>query len=187
MFESKNKTDLMIEVWEKLDCESVGREEILAIQTVVRDVYGEMAVDGPMTIARLLADEGADLRHSEVMELHIERVEARPPDAALLNLFDLSSLDSLGTSLKNAENLRKILASKNNDSELRALRAKAIDVKKMAAEKAEDPRHDELTRKRFAESVQWITLWLQSPELFENWVKLRKGSPDFRKVFLDTQ
>ena len=48
MWQAKNKRDLMIEVWEKLDCESVGSVEIEAIEEVVRDVYGESAVESPM-------------------------------------------------------------------------------------------------------------------------------------------
>lgn len=36
MWNSRTKIDLIIEVWEKLDCESVGAREIEAIETVVR-------------------------------------------------------------------------------------------------------------------------------------------------------
>ena len=187
MFESKNKTDLMIEVWEKLDCESVGREEILAIEEVVKDMFGATAVDSPMIIARLLADEGAELRHSEIMSLYVERAENRPFDATISNLFDLSSLDSLQTSLKSAESLRRVLLTKNDDPALRELRKKAIESKTIANEKAADRRIDDTVRSRFSESAQWITLWLQSPELFENWVKLRRASPDFRSTFLADQ
>ena len=35
MWEAKNKRDLMIEVWEKLDCESVGADEIRSVEEVV--------------------------------------------------------------------------------------------------------------------------------------------------------
>ena len=83
MWNARNKNDLIIEVWEKLDCESVGADEIRAIEIAVEDVFGKPAVDPPMTIARLLADEGAELRHSEIMALHVERAEDRPYDAPL--------------------------------------------------------------------------------------------------------
>ena len=73
MWNSRTKNDLIIEVWEKLDCESVGAREILAIEEVVREQYGSAAVESPMIIARNLADEGAELRHSEIMELDVER------------------------------------------------------------------------------------------------------------------
>ena len=73
MFISRTKLDLIIEVWEKLDCESVGAKEIEAIELVVRDKFGESAVDSPMIIARELADEGAELRHAEILKLDVER------------------------------------------------------------------------------------------------------------------
>ena len=183
MFDAKNKTDLIIEVWEELDCESVGREELLAIETVVRDVYGPSAVDSPMVIARLLADEGAELRHSEVMRLHIERASDRPHDAAIQNLFDLTDLNTLGSSLRKAEGLRKALLARDDNTALRLLRNRAIEIKRAAVSTANDPRRPEDLRRVQAEAAEWITLWLQSPELFENWVRLRRSADDFKQKF----
>jgi hypothetical protein len=183
MFESKNKTDLIIEVWEKLDCESVGREELVAIETVVRDVYGESAVDSPMIVARLLADEGAELRHSEIMHLFIERASDRPHEAAIQELFDLTDLDALHSSLRKAENLRKMFLARNEQTALRLLRDRAIEVKAGALSTANDPRRSEDLRRIQAEAAEWITLWLQSPELLENWVRLRQASEDFKRKF----
>lgn len=183
MFESKNKTDLMIEIWEKLDCESVGRKEIVEIENIVREKFGEPAVDSPMTIARLLADEGAELRHSELMELYVSRAGDRPYDAALNNLFDLSTLPSLHRSLRNAENLRKKFTAESDKEGLRLLRNEALETKKAASEKAVDKRISDATRAIYNEAAEWIKLWLQSPELFESWVKLRQASKDYKTKF----
>src|SRR4030095_9088428 len=159
----------------------VGSDELLAIETVVRDVYGQSAVDSPMTVARLLADEGAELRHSEIMQLHVERASDRPHDAAIQDLFDLTDLNTLASSLRNAENLRKVLLSRNDNAGLRLLRDRAIEMKRIAISTANDPRRPEDLRLAQAEAAEWITLWLQSPELFENWVKLRRSSEDFKR------
>ena len=183
MFDAKNKTDLIIEVWEKLDCESVGREELLAIESVIRDTYGQSAVDSPMIVARLLADEGAELRHSEIMQLYVERASDRPHDAAIQNLFDLTDLDTVHSSLKKAENLRKVLLTRNDNTALRLLRDRAIEMKKLALSTANDPRRLGDLRRVQAEAAEWITLWLQSPELFENWVRLRRASENFKSTF----
>jgi len=177
MFAAKNKTDLIIEVWEKLDCESVGAPEIESIETVVRDRFGDSAVDSPMTIARLLADEGAELRHSEIMELYLERASDRPYDAALTNLFDTSELSRLRTSLRNAENLRRKLLKENDDNGLRILQQTAIDAK--------DKRLSDEKRASNSEAFDWITLWLQSPDLFETWVKMRVSTKEFKSRFGD--
>ncbi len=185
MFESKNKTDLIIEIWEKIDCESVGRKEILAIEKGVREKFGERAVDAPMTIARLLADEGAELRHSELMALYISRAGDRPHDAALNNLFDLASLQSVHRSLRNAENLRRKFVAESDNEGLRLLRNEALEIKKNALEKTSDKRMSDETRTIYIEAVEWIKLWLQSPQLFESWVKLRKTSKDYKTKFAE--
>ncbi|MBP6213648.1 MAG: hypothetical protein KA447_11435, partial [Pyrinomonadaceae bacterium] len=92
MWQARTKTDLIIEVWEKLDCENVGAAEIEAIETVIVAEYGEQARDSPMVIARLLADEGAELRHSEIMMLFVERQSDRPYDSSFRNILRLSDL-----------------------------------------------------------------------------------------------
>jgi hypothetical protein len=33
------------------------------------------------------------------------------------------------------------------------------------------------------EIVEWFTIWLQNPAIFENWVSLRQNSPDFQERF----
>ena len=184
MYTSKNKTDLIIEVWEKLDCETVGANEIVAIEIAVRERFGQRAVDSPMITARLLADEGAELRHAEIMSLYLNRAEEPPRhDAALRNLFDLSDLTHVERSLKNAENLRRKLLKEKDQEGLRILRGRAIEAKSDARKASTDKRKAEIERASQTEAAEWITLWLQSPELFENWVKLRRSSKEFKTQF----
>jgi hypothetical protein len=63
------------------------------------------------------------------------------------------------------------------------LRNRAIEVKRDALLIANDSRRPEDLRLVQAEAAEWITLWLQSPELFENWVRLRRASDDFKEKF----
>ena len=171
-WQSKNKRDLIIEVWEKLDCENVGANEIRAVEEVVRDVYGASAVESPMLIARLLADEGAELRHSEIMDLFVERYEEKPYTAEFRNIMKLGSLQSALSSIRRAENLRKKFVADKDKEGLRQLREHTIAAKKEMKKTSEQ-----------TEIVQWLTVWLQTPEAFENWVALRKRSPEFTKIF----
>jgi hypothetical protein len=185
MWNSRNKTDLIIEVWEKLDCESVGAPELIAIETVVRDVFGDSAVDSPMIVARLLADEGAELRHSEVMELYIERASDRPYDAALLNILETGDLMTSLRSLRQMENLRRKFAGEDDREGLRLLRQIALDEKKKKLDTANRSKIDPTRRAEYLEIAEWLTLWLQSPELFDGWLSLRRRSEDFISKFGD--
>lgn len=173
MWNSRNKTDLIIEVWEKLDCESVGAAEIEAIEIVVLEEFGPQAVDSPMVIARMLADEGAQLRHSEIMTLYLVRRAEVPYASELRNLFDLTDLRTTLRSIRNAESLRKVFASEGDLEGLRRLRELAIKMKG-------EPVRLTMIRK---EANEWLTIWLQSPDLFDNWIRLRVSSAEFRAAF----
>lgn len=183
MWKSRNKTDLMIEVWEKLDCENVGASEIEAIETVVRDVFGVSAVDSPMVIARLLADEGAELRHSEIMQLYLDRASDRPYDAVLLNILETTDLKTTLRSVKQMENLRRKFVSEDDRDGMRLLRQLAIDEKERQLAIAGKQKLDAARRNLAAEVAEWLRLWLQSPEVFEGWIGLRRRSPEFISKF----
>ena len=183
MWNARNKTDLAIEVWDKLDCESVGAEEIEAIEHAVAGQYGEHAVDSPMQIARLLADEGAVLRHAEVMELYLARATKRPYEAALRDALNIRDLRSALTSIRKLDALqRKYLADDDREGS-RLIRETALHAKTLALETAERTRVDAITRHVNAEIAEWLTVWLQTPEMFENWVELRQRSRDFIGTF----
>lgn len=183
MYSSRTKFDLMIEIWECLDCESVGAKEIIAIEKALAEKFGEAAATSPMVIARLLADEGAELRHSELMELYVLRVSERPYEAALRNLLKLGDLAAAESSIRRVEALRNKLAADGDREGLRLLRHDVIEGKEAAlAAAAREP--GETHRKALQlEIAEWLTLWLHSPEMFEQWLKLRKRSPSFRAMF----
>lgn len=176
MFNSRTKTDLMIEVWEFLDCESVGAKEIIAIEDVIRERFGNSAVDSPMKIARLLADEGAELRHSEIMELFIERSSVDQYAAMFRNILKFGDFKQILTSIHQLENLRKKFLSDNDKDGLRLIRETALKGKQtlMTSNDLKDQK---------TEMAEWLTIWLQSPEIFENWVTLRINSKDFNEKF----
>ena len=185
MWKSRNKTELIIEIWEKLDCESVGAAEIEAIETAVEAVFGKAAIDSPMKIARLLADEGAELRHSEIMELYVKRASDRPHEAAFANLIDTKDLRSALNSIRQMENLRRKFEAQGDRDGLRLLRKNVIAEKesKLALKKKAGTAEDK--RSEAGEIAEWLTLWLQSPELFETWIKMRRNSRDFVSRFGD--
>lgn len=183
MFAARNKTDLIIEVWEKLDCESVGASEIIAIEQALLESFGKAAVDSPMIIARLLADEGAELRHSEIMQLYVERRSDLPYEAAFRNILDTSDFREALASIKRLENLRRKYLADGDKKGLRLIRDKAQEGRKetLAAASRKGIRAED--RHRNAELAEWLTLWMHSPEMFDTWVSLRKASADFQERF----
>jgi hypothetical protein len=174
MWQAKDKRELAVEVWEKLDCESVGAQEIEAIEEVVRDVYGESAIESPMRIARMLADEGAVLRHSEIMGLFVRRYEAKPYTAEFRNIFRLGELSQALASIRRLDNLRKKFSADGDKEGLRLIKERTIQARKTLGLTPDD-----------REIWQWLGIWLTTPEVFETWLTLRRRTIEFTELFGD--
>ncbi len=174
----------MIEVWEKLDCESVGAKEIIAIEKAVREQYGEKAVETPMRTARILADEGAELRHAEILELDVKRRQETPYAPLFRNILKFSDFRQTIVSIRQLENLRRKFTAVNDKEGLRLVRETGIKGKDRARMISKNPKVDKQNRAEKAEIAEWFTIWLQNPEIFETWVSLRQNSKDFKDKFI---
>ncbi|HAF15087.1 MAG TPA: hypothetical protein DHU55_13015 [Blastocatellia bacterium] len=180
---SRNKLDLIVEVWEDLDCESVGARELEQIQQVLRERFGEGALESPAAIARTLADEGAVLRHPEVFECDVkwrERNLAVQSFAAELNFTGFAEAQK---SFVKLDEQRQELEGRNDDKSLKRLRDIVAGARQDALLTARSKILDSSQREQAREISQWLTVWLQSPELFSDWLDLRLRSPEFRKKF----
>ncbi len=183
MWKSRTKIDLIVEVWEKLDCESVGAKEIEAIEIVLREKFGSSAIESPMKIARLLADEGAELRHAEIMELDVARRIESPYDAMFRNILKFADFKQTLVSIRHLENLRKKFLAENDREGLRRVQETTIKGKHRAQMIAKNEKVAPEKRAEKQEIVEWFTIWLQNPAIFESWVNLRQNSPDFKERF----
>ena len=183
MWLSRSKNDLVIEVWEKLDCESIGRAEIEAIEVAVEAEFGKSAVASPMIIARTLADEGAQLRHAEIMTLYVERASQRPYDAAMRNILNLESLDAAERSIRELENLRRKYKNEKDREGIRLVRETAVEARNQVMRLSEKPNAGDETKLLNLEISNWLRIWLETPEVFAHWIDIRKGSQEFLRVF----
>jgi hypothetical protein len=136
-----------------------------------------------MKMARLLADEGAELRHAEILTLDVERRLESPYDAMFRNILKFSDFRQTLNSIRNLENLRRKFLAENDREGLRLVRETALRGKRRAQMIAGNEKVDEQKRAAKAEIAEWFTIWLQSPEIFENWVGLRQNSNDFKRRF----
>lgn len=186
-WKSRTKYDLIMEVWEALDCESIGRAELEAVNEAVRGRFGEGAIETPMKLARLLADEGAELRHAEILALDVERRTEDAYGAAFRNLVKFGDFRQAETTLKNLENLRQKFARENDREGLRRLRAKTVQAMERASMISKNRKVAEEKREEKAEIAEWFKIWLETPEIFASWLSLRKRSPDFQKRFADAE
>ncbi len=184
------KRALIIEVWESLGRIMVGEPELREIQTSVRKQFGAGADESPAAIARLLADEGAELRHPEVIEFDTRWREAKieTESRQLKGLDDLLvgkplRLRKAEALIKKLERLRQRAENADDQSAAKQARSMAISGRQQAELLAKDKKLNELQRAEQSEIAEWFKVWIQTPILFADWLELRRRSPEFRKKF----
>src|SRR5438876_11546886 len=68
----RSKREFIVAEWHRLGEKAIGRKELRAIQRTLHKKFGDEAIESPAELARVLADEGAELRHPEVIEFDAE-------------------------------------------------------------------------------------------------------------------
>jgi len=179
---SRTRHDLIIEVWEDLDCESVGARELEQIQQALRERFGDGALESPASIARTVADEGAVLRHPEVFN-YDSRWRERNLTGQSLNGLNFSSLSEALESFSKIEDIRRELHTNGDKKGVEQLRLAIASTRKDCLLIARSKIVAESQRVQAKEVSKWLMVWLQSPELFSDWLDLRRRSPEFRKSF----
>ena len=182
-WQARTRDELIIEVWEALDCESVGESELLAIQDALREALGAGAVVSPASIARVVVDEGAVLRHPEVLKCDVKWRARSLAASQRLEEFDFATLEAAATSLRKIDELRGKAKTEANDQSVKQLREVVIQAGKEARLIARSKIVSERERATAKEIWEWVRIWLQQPELFDDWLSLRQRSPEYQKKF----
>jgi len=187
-FEARRR-EKVVDVWRSLGEPTVGEDELRQIQKALSREPAP-GVTSPATIARILADEGAGLRHPEIIEFDARWREARIKREAerFGKLERISSAKPMNREqaealLKELETLRQRFAAEADAVALAELTTVAANARRAAQLLAKDPASDSSRRAEQVEISQWIKVWIQTPNLFADWLALRKSSPEFRKRF----
>lgn len=163
----RTREQFIVEVWEGLGKEVVGASELNLIRNVLVARFG--SAPSPASIARVLADHGAPLRHPEILQADAswrekqllftaEDLELASIEAALRLIKKVQQFES---DPPMREHLRQAVRSLKSELDLLSSRSQ------LAAEVAE-----------------WLTVWLQNPQIFAEWLDLRQNTAEFRNRFL---
>lgn len=167
------KKQVIIELWRETGKQTAGASELELLQQGLLERVGGGAAESPASIARTLADHGVTLRYPEIMEADQRWRHTRM--TALFSPEELSfgTLEAATALIQKIERLRLEFAG--NDTMLESLRQ---SVRRMKGEL------ELMTNRPMAQELaQWLTVWLQNPQIFEEWLALRRATAEFRERF----
>ena len=172
------KEQFIVKVWEAMGTEVVSASQLTVIEKAVVKRF-ETAVS-PASIARILADHGAQLGHPEILQ-----VDTRWREEHFLftpEQLEFANLEAAEALLKRIEELR--LKFENDSTMLDRLRQTVRQFKTDMDFLAGSPRAGQKRRELAREVAQWLIVWLQNPQIFAEWLALRQNTVEFRERFL---
>jgi hypothetical protein len=185
--DERDTRDLVIQTWTKLDRRPATEIILREIQRALARRFGARAVPSPASIARVLADDGAELQHPQVIEFDARWRQSNLKKSAAKFIeqhpVEPRTFTTAETALRRFEKLRQELSNKNDADELRQLREEALNEKARALLLSRDDSLSESVRKVQEEIAEWFRVWLQTPDLFRDWLDLRHRSREFRETF----
>jgi hypothetical protein len=103
------------------------------------------------------------------------------------NLF--GGLNTYGTLAEAEETLRKIdelyrkFQQAGDRTGVRFARQAAQRIKRNTTALSQSPKLTPEAQMKMGEIAQWVTVWLQTPDIFSQWLALRKAAAEFKKLF----
>ncbi len=167
------RDQFILDWWTENGNESLGAAELDQIQQALVKRFGAPGHESPASIARTLADSGVRLKHPEILE-----ADARWRERERVSLFTSDDLNF--TSIDAAIAFVEKLAGVPQGPELRGLVLQLKVELESVAKSMRIPLPDRLIA---VEVAHWLTVWLQNPEIFPDWLLLRRDSAEFRERF----
>ncbi len=171
------KSELILDAWEHIDSNSAGAHELALIQKKLENQLGSSAAESPASVARTLADAGIRLRHPEILEADSHWRERRMHELFGPGEIRFDTIDSALASVVKLESLRRQFVKESDALKIKRLIEHARELRKQLELQ---PGPDSTLGK---EVVQWLTIWLQTPDLLDDWLALRRKSVDFARKF----
>jgi hypothetical protein len=175
----KTKKEMVLEIYDREAMGEVTAKEIAIINRGLVEEFGEGGAMAPAEIARLLVDEDLPVRFEQVfrMATPTEKYETLFEGLAINR-----SLSDAEESLRRIDELYRKFQRLEDRTGVRFARQTAERAKRNAASLSRSSKLTGSKRAEQEEITQWFTIWLQTPDLFAQWLELRKASPGFKQL-----
>lgn len=169
------KDELILEIWAGLDHgtdgESAGAAELELIQKELLAKSNVPLPESPASIARTLADHGVRLRHPEILE-----ADLRWREQASLFASEELNFPNIDAAIAFVQKLAALPYGPQLRSFVMQLKGELESVAKSLGVALPE-------RLVAVEVAHWLTVWLQNPAIFADWLALRRESAEFQERF----
>lgn len=173
-----SKKQIIVEYFRAKGYQKAGVEEMREIGRELQRRLGIRNRTAFSYIARVLAEAGVPVWDAGGRVAIDEPYASRLKDA--LHFHDLPDA---ADSLRNLDAAYRDYLAAGDRTGMSLVRAIVLKGKQRAAQIASNPKVREAKRREKGEIVNWFTVWLQTPDIFFDWLDIRKRSEEFQEMF----
>jgi hypothetical protein len=171
---------MVLEIYDREAMGEVTAREIAVINQALVEEFGEGGAMAPAEIARILHDEDLPVRFEQIF-----RMESPTDRYATLfgGLTQCGTLQEAERSLRQIDGLYREFQRAGDRKGMRFARQAVLRLKRQTTALSQSPRLTEDQRREMGEAAQWLGVWLQTPDIFDQWLELRKATAEFKTLF----
>jgi len=175
-----SKKQIILEYCGAKGLERIGPEEIRALENELRARLGSNLKTSPSYIAQVLREAGKSVEYNDRFA---DPPMEEPYASRLRNLLQFHDFASAEASLRKLDEAYRQYQQASDRAGTGLVRVLLQKGKLRAGSLAANPRVSPDKRAEKAEITTWFRIWLETPDLFFDWLELRKASEEFQRLF----
>jgi hypothetical protein len=169
----KSKRELVLDIYDNEAMGEVTAREIAIINQALIEEYGEGGSMTPAEIARILHDEDLPVRFDQVFRMMTTTEKYENAFARFLENDDLAAAEK---SIRAIDDLYRKYNQAGDRAGVRFAFEAARTARQNAIDLSQLSHLSGAERREYAEIAEWFAVWLQTPDLFTEWLGLRKAA-----------
>ena len=177
-----SKKQILLDFFQARSRQRIEVEDLHAARNELRRCLGPGDRTSLGYIATILREAGCEVRYED---RYSDPVMPEPYANRLKGVLEFRDLASAEKSLLRLDAIFREYSSAADRVGTSMVRALVKKGKLRARSLAANPRVHAQKRQEKQEIARWFQVWLETPDLFVDWLALRKSSDEFRKLFAD--
>ena len=181
----KSKKQIILEYRAMHGLERASIQEIRAIDAEVRRRLGPEVRTSPSYIANILSEAGTHVEFAGRSGPFVDPPMEEPYATRLKGVLQFHDLESAEAAIRMLDALRREYQQASDRAGVELVRSLALKGKQRAESLGASARVRPEKRREKQEIASWFRVWLETPDLFFDWLGLRKQSEEFQHTFTE--
>jgi hypothetical protein len=175
----QSKRQLILALWRERSLERAGEREIRALQRELRERLGAEEATALSYIASVLREAGTRV---DYQDRFVDPSLDEPYASRINGTLRFRDLASAEQSLQKLDALYREYREASDRVGTSLVRAVVLRGKQRAESVGANPRVRPEKRQEKQEIARWFHVWLETSDLFFDWLEIRKQSEEFRRL-----